>query len=41
MKRGLSAKKSQVIHAKIEWHLTINVLQESPWHRPANVFCQL
>lgn len=41
MRCGLSAKKTQVIHAKIEWRLIINVLQEWPWRRPANVFCQL
>ena len=41
MRCGLSAKITQVIHAKIEWRLTINALQESPWRRPANVFCQL
>lgn len=40
MRCGLSAKKTQVIHAKIEWRLIINVLQECSWHRPANVFCQ-
>ena len=31
---GFLAKKSPQIHAKMKWHLIINVLQDHPWHRP-------
>ena len=41
MRCGLSAKKSQVIHAEKEWYLITNALHGCLWRRPANVFCQL
>lgn len=34
MRCGLSAKISQVIHAKKEWYLIINALHGRLWRRP-------
>ena len=34
MRRGLSAKKSQVIHAEKEWYLITNALHGCLWRRP-------